>query len=66
MGIDKVAQARDNATQLLEKLLREQTVTNRRLAAIYELLDDFTRSFLAARFPYGRPDDRFARRRPRG
>jgi hypothetical protein len=44
--------------------LAELRAIRERLEAIYELLDEFVRVFLHAKFPYGKPTDRWER--PRG
>ena len=58
--------ARPSPMEVSLALLREQnglfqTITER-LQKLYELLDEAYGAYLNARFPYGRPTDRWGRR----
>jgi hypothetical protein len=45
-----------------KEVLEEMRATRREIAALRKLFDEFARVFLAAKFPYGRPTDRWAGR----
>ena len=45
-----------------EQLLRELRANREEIAELKKLFDEFARVFLDARFPYGRPTDRWGRR----
>lgn len=58
----------DDKMRELQAIRRQLEANHRQLAAnhdvlveIRDLLDDFSRIFLTARFRYGRADDRFSR-----
>jgi hypothetical protein len=45
-----------------EQMLRELAANRAEVAALKKLFDEFARTFLNARFPFGRPNDRWSRR----
>jgi hypothetical protein len=51
----------DDKLRELEAIHRQLAATHDVLVEIRDLLDDFSRIFLAARFRFGKPDDRFSR-----
>jgi hypothetical protein len=46
--------------QIDDKQLEEMRAIRAELAALRKLFYDFGRTYLAARFPYGRPTDKWA------
>jgi hypothetical protein len=47
----------------LDALIAEQRATRHELAQLRRLVDEAVGAYLAARYPYGRPTDRWGRRR---
>lgn len=50
------------ATPSARDVLDELRATRRELAALRRLFDEFAGVYINARFPYGKPTDRWARR----
>lgn len=52
----------DKLLEEIRALRLEQATTNRGLRTLYRLVDDFARTLLNSKFPFGKPVDRWRTR----